>query len=46
MGTDADTLVSLAARSQMQPVGWPNGKKLTPEAFLARGLVGGNPPLI
>ena len=36
-GADADALNTLAAQSRVQPVGWPEGKKLTPEAFIARG---------
>ncbi len=36
-GTDADALASKLAANQVQPVGWPTGKKLTPEAFLGRG---------
>jgi len=36
-GTDADALVSQISQGQVQPVGWPAGKKLTPEAFIDRG---------
>jgi putative ABC transport system permease protein len=36
-GTDADALISLIAAGQVQPVGWPDGKKLTPEAFIGQG---------
>jgi putative ABC transport system permease protein len=36
-GTDADALISLIARGQVQPVGWPDGQPLTPQAFIGRG---------
>ncbi len=36
-GTDASALLSLISGGQVQPVNWPEGKKLTPEAFIGRG---------
>jgi putative ABC transport system permease protein len=36
-GTDADALASLISRGQVQPVGWPDGKKLTAQAFIGQG---------
>jgi len=36
-GTDADALITLIARGQVQPVGWKEGQRLTPEAFIGRG---------
>ena len=36
-GTDADAPLTLIASGQVQPVGWPDGKKLTPEAFIGQG---------
>ena len=36
-GTDADALVSLIAQGQVQPVGWPDAKKLTTDAFIGQG---------
>ena len=36
-GTDADALLALIASGRVQPVGWPDGKKLTTEAFIGRG---------
>ncbi len=36
-GTDADALISLIARGQVQPAGWKEGQKLTPDSFIGRG---------
>ncbi|MEW5720662.1 MAG: ABC transporter permease, partial [Chloroflexota bacterium] len=36
-GTDADALVTLIARGQVQPVNWKPGQPLTPDAFIGRG---------
>ncbi len=36
-GTDADALLSVIAQGQVQPVGWPADKPLTPEAFIGQG---------
>jgi ABC-type antimicrobial peptide transport system permease subunit len=36
-GATPDALGSLAAQAQVQPVGWPDGKPLDPEAFLGQG---------
>jgi len=36
-GTTADALVSVIAGGEVQPVGWPEGKPLTEEAFFAQG---------
>jgi putative ABC transport system permease protein len=36
-GTDADALVSLIGQGQVQPVGWPDAKKLTTDAFIGQG---------
>src|ERR1041385_7566924 len=36
-GTDAGALLSVIAESQVQPVGWPANKPLTPEAFIGQG---------
>jgi putative ABC transport system permease protein len=36
-GTTADALVSVIASGEIQPVGWPEGKLLTEEAFFAQG---------
>ncbi len=36
-GTDADALLSQIAAGQVQPVSWPEGKRLTPEAFIGQG---------
>ena len=36
-GTTADALVSVIAKGEVQPVGWPSGQPLTEEAFLAQG---------
>lgn len=38
-GATQDALSSLAAQAQVQPVGWPDGKQLTPEAFLGEGRI-------
>jgi putative ABC transport system permease protein len=38
-GATQDALSSLAAQAQVQPVGWPDGKELTPEAFLGEGRI-------
>jgi putative ABC transport system permease protein len=36
-GTDAGALLSVIAEGQVQPVGWPADKPLTPEAFIGQG---------
>ena len=36
-GTDAGALLSVIAEGQVQPVGWPADKTLTPEAFIGQG---------
>jgi putative ABC transport system permease protein len=36
-GTDADALLSVIAQGQVQPVGWPADKPLTPGAFIGQG---------
>jgi putative ABC transport system permease protein len=36
-GTTADTLTSVIATGEVQPVGWPEGEPLTEEAFFAQG---------
>ncbi len=36
-GTDADAIISLIARGQVQPTGWKEGQKLTPDAFIDEG---------
>ncbi len=36
-GTDADAVISLIARGQVQPDGWKEGQKLTPDAFIGEG---------
>lgn len=36
-GTDADALLGVIARGQVQPVGWPDGQGLTPAAFVGQG---------
>lgn len=37
MGATADALVTLAARAEVQPVGWPDGQRLDVAAFMSRG---------
>jgi putative ABC transport system permease protein len=36
-GTDAGALLSVIAKGEVQPVGWPADKPLTPEAFIGQG---------
>jgi putative ABC transport system permease protein len=36
-GATADALVSVIATGEVQPLGWPEGKPLTEQAFFARG---------
>ena len=36
-GTTADSLTSVIATGEVQPVGWPEGEPLTEEAFFAQG---------
>ncbi|HEX2698549.1 MAG TPA: ABC transporter permease, partial [Anaerolineales bacterium] len=36
-GTDAGALLSVIAEGQVQPVGWPSDKSLTPDAFIRQG---------
>ncbi len=36
-GTDAGQLLSVIAQGQVQPVGWPADKPLTPQAFMGQG---------
>ncbi|HUH96252.1 MAG TPA: ABC transporter permease [Anaerolineales bacterium] len=36
-GTDAGALLSVISEGQIQPVGWPADKPLTPQAFIAQG---------
>ncbi len=36
-GTDADALLGVIAQGQVQPVGWPDNKPLTPDAFIGQG---------
>jgi putative ABC transport system permease protein len=36
-GTTADAVLSVIARGEVQPVGWPEGKPLTEAAFFAQG---------
>jgi putative ABC transport system permease protein len=36
-GATVDALLSLISSAQLQPVGWPEGERLTPEAFIAQG---------
>jgi putative ABC transport system permease protein len=36
-GTDAGALLSVIAQGQVQPVGWPANKPLTPQAFIGHG---------
>ena len=36
-GTDAGALLGVIATGQVQPVGWPSDKPLTPEAFVGEG---------
>lgn len=36
-GTDADALLGVAAQGQVQPVDWPDGKTLTPQALVGQG---------
>jgi putative ABC transport system permease protein len=36
-GTDAGALLSVIAQGQVQPVGWPADKPLTPQAFIGQG---------
>jgi putative ABC transport system permease protein len=37
IGSTQDALSSLVAQAQVQPIGWPDGKQLTPEAMLGEG---------
>jgi putative ABC transport system permease protein len=39
VGTTADAVVSVIAKGEVQPVGWPEGEPLTEEAFLAQGRI-------
>jgi putative ABC transport system permease protein len=36
-GATADALGSIANQGEVQPIGWPDGELLTPEAFLSEG---------
>jgi putative ABC transport system permease protein len=36
-GTDADALLSVIAQGQVQPVGWPADKPLTPQVLIGQG---------
>ena len=36
-GTDAEQLLGVIAQGQVQPVGWPVDKPLTPQAFIGEG---------
>jgi putative ABC transport system permease protein len=36
-GTDAGAILSVIAQGQVQPVGWPADKPLTPQAFVGQG---------
>ncbi len=36
-GTDAGALLSVISQGQVQPVGWPANKPLTPQAFIGQG---------
>ncbi len=36
-GTDAGALLSVTSQGQVQPVGWPSDKPLTPQAFIGQG---------
>ncbi len=36
-GTDAGALLTVIAQGQVQPVGWPSNKPLTPQAFIGQG---------
>jgi putative ABC transport system permease protein len=37
VGSTQDALSSLAAQAQVQPVNWPDGKQLTPDALMGQG---------
>jgi putative ABC transport system permease protein len=37
VGSTQDALSSLAAQAQVQPVKWPDGKQLTPDALMGQG---------
>ena len=37
IGTDADALLTVIAKGQVQPVGWPSDQPLTPQAFISEG---------
>ena len=36
-GTDAGAILSVIAQGEVQPVGWPTDKPLTPESFIGQG---------
>ncbi len=36
-GTDAGALLSVIAQGQVQPVGWPSDRPLTPQSFIGEG---------
>jgi ABC-type antimicrobial peptide transport system permease subunit len=36
-GTDAEALLGVIAQGQVQPIGWPVDKPLTPQAFIGEG---------